>query len=411
MAADGFGGVIGRYYHGLDAVVAGAAPRAARRAERAAGRPRRRRLRAARLLRLRHRDAGARRPRGARAALHELPHHRALLADARLPAHRAQPPLERHGPRHRAGDRASPATTPASRAATASCPRCSCRTAMPRRRSASGISRRRTSATSRRRARAGRSAAASSASTASSAARRTSSRPRWCTTTTRSTPPRSIAEGYHLTEDLVDRGIALVRDLRADRRGQAVLHVLLHRRLPLAAPGAAPMDRALSRPLRPRLGRLARGDARAPDRVGLLPAGTELSPRPDWVPAWDALSADERRVYARYMEAFAGLPLPHRPSPRPPARVPRDDRRSRQHAGAGAVRQRRQLRGRPARLAQRPAAVEHGRRARSRRRSRASTRSADRAATTTIRGAGPWPATRRSGAGSARCTRAASPIR
>src|SRR5262249_39188875 len=30
-------------------------------------------------------------------------------------------------------------------------------------------------------------------------------------------------------------------------------------------------------------------------------------PRPDWVPAWDALSADQRRVYARFMEAFAGF--------------------------------------------------------------------------------------------------------
>jgi arylsulfatase A-like enzyme len=28
-------------------------------------------------------------------------------------------------------------------------------------------------------------------------------------------PPRTIAEGYHLTEDLVDRGIEFVRDLRA----------------------------------------------------------------------------------------------------------------------------------------------------------------------------------------------------
>ena len=44
------------------------------------------------------------------------------------------------------------------------------------------------------------------------------------------------------------------------------------------------------------------------DRLpGCCPQGTELSPRPDWVPAWDSLSADERRLYARYMEAFAGF--------------------------------------------------------------------------------------------------------
>jgi hypothetical protein len=40
---------------------------------------------------------------------------------------------------------------------------------------------------------------------------------------------------------------------------------------------------------------------------GLLPEGTELSPRPEWVPAWDSLDADTRRLYARFMEAFAGF--------------------------------------------------------------------------------------------------------
>ncbi|MDZ7731971.1 MAG: arylsulfatase [Acidimicrobiia bacterium] len=41
--------------------------------------------------------------------------------------------------------------------------------------------------------------------------------------------------------------------------------------------------------------------------LGVVPAHAELSPRPDWVPAWDDLSADTQRVYARYMEAFAGF--------------------------------------------------------------------------------------------------------
>ena len=39
--------------------------------------------------------------RGRRRALRQLPHHRALLADPVVPAHRAQPPLERHGTRRR----------------------------------------------------------------------------------------------------------------------------------------------------------------------------------------------------------------------------------------------------------------------------------------------------------------------
>ena len=39
----------------------------------------------------------------------------------------------------------------------------------------------------------------------------------------------------------------------------------------------------------------------------MLPAHAELSPRPDWVPAWTDLSPMEQRVYARYMEAFAAF--------------------------------------------------------------------------------------------------------
>ena len=40
---------------------------------------------------------------------------------------------------------------------------------------------------------------------------------------------------------------------------------------------------------------------------GLLPPGTALSERPHWVPAWDSLGDDERRLYARMMEVYAGF--------------------------------------------------------------------------------------------------------
>lgn len=38
---------------------------------------------------------------------------------------------------------------------------------------------------------------------------------------------------------------------------------------------------------------------------GLVPGGTTLAPRPDGMPAWDRLSVDRKRLYARQMEAFA----------------------------------------------------------------------------------------------------------
>ena len=41
--------------------------------------------------------------------------------------------------------------------------------------------------------------------------------------------------------------------------------------------------------------------------AGIVPAGTQLTPRPDAIPAWSSLSADQRRVYARMMEVYAGM--------------------------------------------------------------------------------------------------------
>ena len=42
-------------------------------------------------------------------------------------------------------------------------------------------------------------------------------------------------------------------------------------------------------------------------QLGVVPADTELTPRPDAYPAWDGLSDAERRLYARQMEVFAGF--------------------------------------------------------------------------------------------------------
>ena len=120
-------------------------------------------------------------------------------------------------------------------------------------------------------------------------------------------PPRTLAEGYHLTEDLVDRGIELVRDLRAvnDAKPFFMYFCTGACHSPHQAPRAW-IDRYRGRFDRGwdvwRAETLARQVA-----SGVLPPGTELSPRPPWVPAWNALSAGERRVYARFMEAFAGF--------------------------------------------------------------------------------------------------------
>jgi arylsulfatase len=40
-------------------------------------------------------------------------------------------------------------------------------------------------------------------------------------------------------------------------------------------------------------------------RLGVIPADTKLTPRPAEIPAWDSLSADQKRIAARLMETFA----------------------------------------------------------------------------------------------------------
>ena len=41
-------------------------------------------------------------------------------------------------------------------------------------------------------------------------------------------------------------------------------------------------------------------------KLGIVPQNTELSKRPDLYPAWDSLSAAQKKLYARQMEVFAG---------------------------------------------------------------------------------------------------------
>ena len=41
-------------------------------------------------------------------------------------------------------------------------------------------------------------------------------------------------------------------------------------------------------------------------KLGVVPANTQLTKRPDGIPAWDSLSPDQKRLYARMMEVYAG---------------------------------------------------------------------------------------------------------
>jgi arylsulfatase A-like enzyme len=41
-------------------------------------------------------------------------------------------------------------------------------------------------------------------------------------------------------------------------------------------------------------------------RLGVVPPDTQLTKRPEQIPAWDSLSSDQKRLYARMMEVYAG---------------------------------------------------------------------------------------------------------
>ncbi len=42
-------------------------------------------------------------------------------------------------------------------------------------------------------------------------------------------------------------------------------------------------------------------------KLGVIPANTKLTPRPKEIPAWDGMNADQKRLFERQMETFAGF--------------------------------------------------------------------------------------------------------
>jgi arylsulfatase len=120
-------------------------------------------------------------------------------------------------------------------------------------------------------------------------------------------PPGTYETGYHLTADLVDQSIRFIADHMADRPDLPWLTWLAFGAC--HAPHQAPADLIKGYDASFAHGwdierdqRMARQKA-----MGLVPADTKMPPRNDGVKAWDAHSAEERRVFTRLQSAFAGM--------------------------------------------------------------------------------------------------------
>lgn len=119
--------------------------------------------------------------------------------------------------------------------------------------------------------------------------------------------PRTPEQGYHLSEDLTDKAIEFTRDLHNAAPGKPffLYYAMGAMHTPLHVP---------ARYIERYRGRFDLGWDAWREQVwqrqldsGILPPGTELTPRPEWVPAWDSLAPVEQQVAARLMETFAAF--------------------------------------------------------------------------------------------------------
>lgn len=118
--------------------------------------------------------------------------------------------------------------------------------------------------------------------------------------------PYTPEEGYHLDQDLADQAISWVR---LQQSVQADKPFFLY-----WAPGTAHTPHHAPKEwINKFSGAFDEGwdELRARTfenqlELGIIPPDSQISPRPAEVDAWDSLTDDQKKLYARYMEAYAG---------------------------------------------------------------------------------------------------------
>ena len=154
--------------------------------------------------------------------------------------------------------------------------------------------------------------------------------------------PKSPEEGYHLTDDITDKAIEFIRDAKAIAPEKPFF--LYYAPGAAHAPHHAPKEwsRQVQGPFRHGLRGDARTDPGPAEGDGARPGGHRVAadqpdrdarhadrtrrpavPRLDETLPWDSLSDDEKRLFSRMAEVYAGFLSPRRPPHRAAARLPR----------------------------------------------------------------------------------------
>ncbi|UGQ12712.1 sulfatase-like hydrolase/transferase [Yinghuangia sp. ASG 101] len=119
--------------------------------------------------------------------------------------------------------------------------------------------------------------------------------------------PRTPEDGYHLSEDLVDTATRMILDQKQATPDKPYFMYL--------AFGAMHSPHHVAPEwVEPYRGRFDQGWERWREETfarqvaaGIVPEGTVLPERPPWIQEWDALDPDDRRMFARMQEVYAGF--------------------------------------------------------------------------------------------------------
>lgn len=120
-------------------------------------------------------------------------------------------------------------------------------------------------------------------------------------------PSKLPEQGYHFMTDMTDKAIEHLRYTKSVAPNKPFFMYF--------APGAMHAPHQVAQEWRDQFkGKFDMGWDKYRELVyqrqlemGIIPADTKLTPRPDWVPAWDGLSDQQKKLYTRLMENFAGF--------------------------------------------------------------------------------------------------------